>query len=581
MAVDKLNCRWYVSKTNPEYVEYISKIASVSPVCAQILINRGLKTPEQIEFFFNPHLNRLSDPFDLPGMKEVVERIILAKKNNERVLICGDYDADGITATSIMLEGLKKLSLDVNYFIPNRLSDGYGFGSSGVDKALSIGAGLIITVDCGITSFGTVANAKSRGIDVIITDHHEPLKNLNEDESILLPDAVAIVNPKIGSCSYHQSFLSGAGVAFKVMQALFGNTDDIHELLDLAALGTAADVVPLLGDNRIFIKEGIGLIHSGQRVGIRALKAAAGIRSDFFKSTFLSFILIPRINAAGRIADAGDVVRLMTTKSDAEAEELSIWLNDLNIKRQQIEEIVHNEAMARVNEMDSIEGAIVIASEGWHPGVVGIVAARIAEMYYRPAFVLNIKDGFAKGSCRSIPSFDIHGGLVGCRDLLNSFGGHKQAAGLSLSASDIDMFRQRMSDIILNSVAADDLIPSMTIDVSVRFAEINTSLINEISNLEPFGYGNTEPVFGTKGLEAVKPRIVGNKHLKMYLKQNGRGLDSIGFDFGRYLDMVESNAFIDAAFFPTMNEWDGGKYLQLNLKAIRPTKYENNNSGLY
>ncbi len=581
MAVDKLNCRWYVNKTNHEYVEYISKIASVSPVCAQILINRGLKTPEQIEFFLNPHLSRLSDPFDLIGMKEAVKRIMLAKKNNEKVLICGDYDADGITATSIMLEGLKKFAIDVDYFIPNRLSDGYGFGSSGVDKAVSIGAGLIITVDCGISSFDTVARANSRGIDVIITDHHEPSKNLSKDKPILLPDAAAIVNPKIGSCSYHQSFLSGAGVAFKVVQALFGKTDDIHELLDLVALGTAADVVPILGDNRIFIKEGINFIHSGQRVGIRALKSAAGVKSDFFKSSFLSFILIPRINAAGRISDATNVVKLLTTKSDAEAEELSLWLNDLNIQRQQIDESVYNEAMVKVNEMDSIEGAVVIASEGWHPGVIGIVAARIAEMYYRPTFVFALKDGFAKGSCRSIPPFDIHGGLELCSDLLIAFGGHKQAAGLSLSASNIDTFKNRISSIVLSSVVAEELIPSMNIDVSVRFADINHSLINEISNLEPFGYGNEEPLFGTKGLEATKPRIVGNNHLKMYLRQNGRGLDSIGFDFGHHLEMVESNAFIDAAFYPTINEWDGGKYLQLNLKAIRPAKNENNDSGLY
>ncbi len=572
MAFESLNYIWRVSKTNQAYIEYISKIASVSPACAQILINRGLKTSEQIDCFFNPNLNRLSDPFELSGMRDAIDRITLAKKNNEKVLICGDYDADGITATSIMLEGLKKFAMDVDYFIPNRLSDGYGFGHTGVDKAISIGARLIITVDCGISSFDTVSKAKSHGIDVIITDHHEPLKISDGYDTPVVPDAIAVINPKISSCSYNQSFLSGAGVALKLLHAIFGNIDDIYELLDLAAIGTSADIVPLLGDNRIIIKEGINLIHSGQRTGIKALKSVSGIRPDFFKSGFLNFILIPRINAAGRIADANEVVRLLTTKSDAEAEKLSLWLNELNAKRQQIEEIVYNEAKIKVNELGSIEGAIVIASEGWHPGVIGIVASKIAESYYRPTFVFNIKDGIAKGSSRSIPSFDIHKGLEKCSDLLSTFGGHKQAAGVSLDKSNLDAFRQRISEIFIESLTPDDLTPSINIDVSVSFGEINHSLINEISYLEPFGYGNEEPLFGTKGLEALNPRIVGNNHLKMYLKQNGRGIDSIGFALGNYLEIVENNVIIDAAFFPTINEWDGGKYLQLNLRAIRPTK---------
>ncbi len=581
MAIESLNCRWYVSKTNHEYVEYISKIASVSPVIAQILINRGLKTPEQIDLFLNPHLDRLSDPFELQGMNKAVQRIIQAKNNNEKVLICGDYDADGITATSIMLEGFRKLSMDVQYYIPNRLSDGYGFGISGVNKAISIGAKLIITVDSGITSFEATSKARRYGIDVIITDHHEPLKNSDIDETTILPEAVAIVNPKVSPCSSAQHFLSGAGVAFKVIQAILGNIDDMYELLDLAALGTSADVVPLQGDNRIFIKEGINLVQSGKRVGIKMLKSAAGIKPDFFKPSFLNFILIPRINAAGRIDDANDVVRLLTTKSEAEAEGLAVWLNNLNVKRQQIEEAVYNEALQKIKEMNTKDGAIIIASEGWHIGVIGIVASRIAESYYRPTLVLSIDNGIAKGSSRSIPPFNIHAALQKCKAILNTFGGHKQAAGLSLQSSNIDNLRAKISEIFLTSIHADELIPSMSIDVSTKLSDINANLVNEISKLEPFGCGNEEPLFGAKTLEAINPRIVGNNHLKMYLKQNGRGLDCIGFDFGNYLDIVESSTFIDAAFCPTINEWDGGKYLQLNLKAIRPTKNENNDSRLY
>jgi single-stranded-DNA-specific exonuclease len=574
MAFDGLNCRWYVKKTNPEYIDYISKIASVSPACSQILINRGVKTPEQIELFLNPDIQMLSDPFELQGMKKAIERIIKARKENEKILICGDYDADGLTATSILLEGLRKLSIDADYFIPDRFTDGYGFGDSGLDRAKDIGANLIITVDCGISSFDAVKRADKLGIEVIITDHHEPVRAPNEE--VLLPDAFVVVNPKILPCSYSQSFLSGAGVAFKIVQALFGNGDDTVEFLDLAALGTAADIVPLLGDNRIFVKKGIDLIQSGERAGIRALKSATGIRQDFFKPTFLSFVLVPRLNAAGRMSNARNVVRLLTTKSEAEAEELALWLNDLNSQRQKIEEIVYNEAIQLIGKTDFKAGAIVAASEGWHEGVIGIVAARLADEYYRPAFVFSVRDNILKGSARSIPAFDIYAGLVECRDLLEGFGGHRQAAGISLHAEMLGDFRQRISDFVLSSLGEEDLIPCMNIDVSVRIADINAELINELSRLEPFGTGNDEPLFGAKGLEPYNPRIVGNNHLKMFLKQNGRGIDSIGFDFGRYLELVGANALIDAAFYPTINEWDGGRYLQLNLKAIRLAKNENN-----
>ncbi len=576
MLYDVLKRKWRISKTNPEFVEYISKIASVSPICAQILINRGLKTPEQIDYFFNPLVTKLSDPFELSGMKSAVDRIMLAKKNKERVLICGDYDADGITATSILYEGLRKLSIEVEYFIPNRMIDGYGFGKRAIEKALTIGAKLIITVDCGITAIESVLRAKKCGIDVIITDHHEPLKQ--NDSSLLLPDAIAIVDPKLDNWSHNQTFLSGAGVAFKVVHALFGKIDYIYELLDLVAVGTSADVVPLLGDNRVFTKEGLNLLQSGNRVGIRAIKAIAGLRTDFFKSTFLNFVIIPRINAAGRVADANDVVRLLTTKSEAEAEELSKWLNELNAQRQEIEEIVFQEVKREIDSCDSLGNAIVLSSESWHPGVIGIVASRIAEIYYRPTFLFSIKDGLAKGSCRSIPPFNIHRGLEESKDLLLNFGGHKQAAGVILDTANLEGFKKRIDQVVLETLGADDLIPTLDIDVAVNLSDIDHSIVSEILSLEPYGYGNEEPLLGAKRLEAINPRVVGNNHLKLYLRQNGRSLDSIGFTLGSHVEIFANNTIVDAVFCPTINEWDGGKYLQLNLKALRLAKDENNNS---
>lgn len=567
--------KWLVNKTNPEYVEYVSRIASVSSAFAQILISRGIKTPHMLDSFLNSDITKLTDPFELPSINIAIDRIKHAKNNRERVLICGDYDADGVTATAIMVEGLHKYGLDVHFFIPNRIAHGYGFDKAGIEKAIKIGAKLIITVDCGISSFDAVSSASSHGIDVIVTDHHEPLRQKKDKEKgdFLLPDALAIINPKISMHNIELQNLSGAGIAFKLIHAIFGSIDDVHELFDLAAIGTAADVVPVTGDNRIILKEGIKLIQSAQRAGIRALKEASGIRTDFFRTSLLQYALIPRINAAGRIDDANRVVRLLTTKSDSEAEELAQWLNDLNSKRQDIEESVYNDALRILNNEDgSFErGAIVLASEGWHHGVVGIVASRIAEEYYRPVFILSIKDGIAKGSARSIPPFDIYEGLSQCKDTIKSFGGHRQAAGLSLLSSDIEQFRKMISDIIFNTISEDDLIPVLNIDAAVNLSDIKEELINEISRLEPFGYGNEEPVLGTKRLKPIQPRIVGNNHLKVYLRQNGRGMDSIGFSFGNMINMVEDSNLVDIAFLPVINEWEGRKNLQLNLRAIRPS----------
>ncbi|MFO0752599.1 MAG: DHH family phosphoesterase [Thermodesulfovibrionales bacterium] len=576
--------KWLVNRTNTDYVEYIARTASLSPVFAQILINRGIKSPGQLDAFLNPSLARLSDPFDLPSLSTALERIRRALKNGERILIHGDYDADGVTATAIMVEGLRERGGDVHYFIPDRLAHGYGFGAAGIERAKAVGAGLLITVDCGITSFDAVSSARFLGIDVIVTDHHEPVRSgegaLSAGQEggadaarFLLPDAAAVVNPKAFPEAAHLSGLSGAGVAFKIMQGLSGDDPAlVHRFLDLAALGTAADVVPAVGDNRIILKEGIKLIQSGQRAGIRALKSAAGIRSDSFKTSLLYYLLIPRINAAGRIADATDVVRLLTTQSDSEAEALAEWLNGLNMKRQEIEETVHNEALGMLGKMEIGDGAIVLASEGWHLGVVGIVASKIAEKYYRPAIVLSVQEGVAKGSGRSIPPFDMHSGLSCCRDVLQRFGGHKQAAGVGLTAENIPELRRRLSSLMLQELNADDLIPVLNIDAAVMMSEVSIALIDELARLEPFGYGNEEPVLGARNLEVLQPRIVGNNHLKMHVRQNGRRVDSIGFTFGGLLQHLEENRFIDAAFLPVINEWDGGRYLQLNLRAIRPAR---------
>ncbi|MDI6889320.1 MAG: single-stranded-DNA-specific exonuclease RecJ [Thermodesulfovibrionales bacterium] len=582
--------RWLVNRTNSEYIIYLSKIASISPVLAQILINRGIKTPYEIYDFLNPRISNLSDPFELVGLKTAVERIKEALRRGEKILVHGDYDADGLSATAIVVYALKGLGLDVHYFIPNRITHGYGFNLAGVKKAKELGVKLIITVDSGITSFEAVALSKKEGIDVIITDHHEPLISRESwvrspgsevlGQEFLLPDAVAIINPKLLTPDSRLSTLSGAGVAFKFTQALSTSHDSrftIHEFLDLAAIGTIADVVPITGENRIIVKEGLRLIENETRPGLKALKKVSGIDEREIKSGLLPFTMIPRMNAAGRISDANNVVRLLLTDSDDEAAEISFWLDKLNSERQQIEEEVYREALNKLNDK-GVRSAIVLSGEGWHQGVIGIVASKIAEIFYRPTFVISKGGSTAIGSARSIPPFDIYKGLTGCGELLTGFGGHKQAAGFRLNPEDISSFEERINRIVKETLIEVDFIPSLEIDADVNLSHINFNLIRELKTLEPLGFGNSEPLLGSKGLEVISPRIVGNNHMKMKLRQGSHSIDAIGFDmaalFDTLLNIVSNSTgstLIDAAFTPFINEWEGGRGLQLNLKAFRPS----------
>jgi single-stranded-DNA-specific exonuclease len=592
--------RWLVNRTNPEYIAYISKTVSVSPALAQIFINRGIKTPGEINTFLNPHISHLSDPFDIQGMGIAVDRIMAASKTGERVLVHGDYDVDGLSATAIILKALKMIGIDSHYFIPNRMEHGYGFNPSSVKKAKQVGATLIITVDCGITSSETVALCKKEGIDVIITDHHEPLTSIEQQKaksleykategkeqkpnalnpvlsahrSLLLPDALAVINPKISNHKSSISDLSGAGVAFKLAHALSTTHDSqfaIHDFIDLAALGTMADAVPLTGENRFIVKEGLKVIKNGTRPGLNALKKVSGIEERIPKPGLLLFTIIPRINAAGRVSDSTNVVKLLLTDSEDEATDISLWLDKHNSERQKIEGEVYQEAICKLNSK-GIGPAIVLASEGWHLGVIGIVASRIAETFYRPTFVISIEGRIAKGSARSIPSFDIYKALTGCREFLTRFGGHKQAAGLELKVDNILSFEKCINRIASETLTENDFISSIEIDADVDFSGINFNLTTEIGMLEPFGFGNPEPLLGSKKLEVLYPRIVGNNHLKMKLRQRDQSIDAIGFDMAVFLDRLEAATRVDAVFTPFVNEWEQRRSLQLNLKAFRPS----------
>jgi single-stranded-DNA-specific exonuclease len=572
-----MNERWIINRTNPEYISYISNASSVSPAFAQVLINRGIKTPDDINDFLHPSAASFSDPFDLPDIHIALERIKAALDRSERVLIHGDYDADGLTATAIMFHALRAIGIDAHYFIPDRMAHGYGFNPPAVDMAKRSGVKLIITVDCGISSFDAASCAKREGIDVIITDHHEPvISNESPATRYLLPEALAIINPKLGTRSSKLANLSGAGIAFKIAQSfsldneLRFTGDDSIALLDLAVLGTIADVVPLRDENRVIVSEGMKRINNAHRPGIRALRTVSGFDGRELRAGLLSFTMIPRINAAGRIGDTADVMKLFLSDSDGETISIADKLQKTNIERQQLEEKVYQEALSQLNEK-GYDSAIVLCNKGWHIGVIGIVASRIAEEFFRPAFVFSLDNEIAKGSARSIPSFDIYKGLSECKDILLSFGGHKQAAGVKLHVSNLSGFEEMINAVIKEAVGKDDFIPTIEIDAEVALSDVNTGLIKELSMLEPLGYGNPEPLLGARRLDIVNPRIVGNNHLKLRLKQMSMSIDAIGFDMGNLLGSLGLSVSVDAAFMPAINEWNGNRYMQLNLKAFRPS----------
>lgn len=581
--------RWFLSRTNPEFVSYLSRSASISPVFSQILISRGIKTAAAVKDFLNPGISGLSDPFDLQGVKEAVERIKVAHKQRERVFVHGDYDADGLTATAIMVSALRTAGLDVHYFIPHRMTHGYGFNLVGVETAKKAGATLIITVDCGIGSFDAASHAQSLGIDLIITDHHEPVRESGTkhessyehndtlaSDAVLVPHAAAVINPKCSTEPSPVRVLCGAGIAFKLAQAMAIDADiafsenDLLPLLDLAALGTVADVVPLIGDNRIIVKESMQHIQDGNRLGIRALKQATGLDKRQLKAGLLSFTMVPRINAAGRIGDAQDVVKLFLSDSEQEAYELAEWLDRTNSERQKIEEIVYQEALSQLKGIDAAE-VIVLAKEGWHPGVLGIIASRIAESFNLPAFIFTLDNGVAKGSARSIPAFDICSGLSECRDLLIAYGGHKQAAGVKLRAEDLPSFQLRLRQIIQRDISMQDLIPSLEIHASVLLNELNASLMSELELLEPFGYGNPEPLLGARELEIMYPKVLKDRHLKMKVRKSASYFDAIGWDMGHLFEDLSQAALFDAAFTPAYNDWNGNRNIQLVLKGLKPS----------
>ncbi len=557
---------WYVKRTNPEFIDYLSTSSSILPVTAQILVNRGINRPDSVKRFLDPDMSSLSSPDLLPDMDKVIQRIRDASRSGEKVLVHGDYDADGVTSTAIILTTLRKLGIRCDFFIPNRFEHGYGFSRDSIDTAKSTGATLIITVDCGISAFDETAEANHNGIDVIITDHHEP--HADADGGYAVPDAYAVINPKL-MLDDRQVPLCGAGIALMISIGILGIKESL-DLFDLAAIGTVADMVPLLDDNRIIIKKGLQLINSDKRRSLAVLREVSSLRDRNISAGLLSYSIIPRINASGRLSDASEVVDLFMSENMDESHRIAQALNINNARRQKIEENVLKEAMAMLKTKPHKHG-IVLHNEGWHEGVIGIVASKIVDIFQKPTFIFSVKDGIAKGSARSISAFDVCEGLSHCAEYLITFGGHKQAAGLTLTTERMNDFEKKINSVISDTVHDSDVTTELCIDAEVSLKDISFSLIKELMKIEPCGPGNEEPLLASRKLEIVTPRIVGNNHLKMKLRHDSFTLDAIGFNMGTELKRPGSAGTIDAAFVPTINEWNGRRTIQLNVKALRPS----------
>jgi single-stranded-DNA-specific exonuclease len=560
---------WILRKKDNALIESLSKDLNISLLTSHILVNRGMKDIDNSYKFLHPSLSDLYSPFLLSDMDIGTNRILKAIKNKEKVLIYGDYDVDGVTATSMLLLFLNKFSPNVSYYIPDRLKDGYGINIDAIKRFKNEGVKLIISVDCGISDYEEIDYCNNNGMDVIICDHHEPPARI--------PGAIAVLNPKRKDSTYPFKDLTGVGVVFKLIIGLRArlrekgedNLPNLKRYMDLAALGTIADIAPIIDENRIIVKFGLTEIADGDRPGIKALKSVSGINGGPVDCGMVGFRLAPRINAAGRLSNANLGVELLTTSDENKAFEIAKTLDSENSKRQNIENKIFKEVLNILEGNRSLlmNKSIVLASENWHAGVIGIVASRVVEEYYRPTILISIADGIGKGSGRSIEKFHMYEGLRSCEHLLEGYGGHKHAAGLKVSIDKISEFQELFEEVAKSKLRDEDLYPVINIDSEIMLRDLTAEIVKEFELLEPFGPSNPEPVIASSNIKISDCKIVGDNHLKVTLKDGNFTWDGIGFDLGRIYPLLYEKA--DIAFSPRINTWQGLEYLQLRLKDIR------------
>jgi single-stranded-DNA-specific exonuclease len=541
-------------------------IPGVNPLVIQLLYNRGICEPSQIETFLDADSRLESDPFILPDIHQAVSRTYQALLTGEEIAIYGDFDADGITATALLVQGLSALGGKVTPYIPHRYHEGYGLQIAALEKLRKHGISLIITVDTGITAIAEIQKARKMGIDIIVTDHHLPLASL--------PPALAVVDPKRSDSNCQSTELAGVGVAFKFLQALLkgsGREELINRMLDLVALGTVTDMVPLRGDNRYWVKRGLELLNNTERLGLQEMMRSASLKPGNLDAESISWVLGPRLNAAGRLDDAATSYKLLLTQDPNEAASLVSDLEEKNAKRQRLT----SELLQRVRDKVIAAGAdsplLMIGEEDYPPGVMGLVAGRLSEEFYRPVILFRFGSETCRGSGRSIPEFDLMAALAGCRNLLSNFGGHTKAAGFTVPTNNLPQLEKQLLIMAEAQLAGLDLRPHIDIDAEVTLPDLTGETFKQIQQLAPFGSGNPLPAFVSRHVEIVELRQIGsrNEHLGLKLKQEGVVWDAIGFRFGSRAQ--ETTALLDIAYNLDMDRWNGAEKLRLKLLDFAPS----------
>ncbi len=564
-----MNRRWVIAPSEPALSETLARDLCIPNALAQVLINRGLRDAASAHRFLNPQLRELADPFELPDMSKAVDRMLLAIERQERIVIYGDYDVDGVTSTTLLLRVLRHAGAVVGHFLPHRMDEGYGLSDDGIARCLKEhNPQLLIAVDCGTSSAREIASLKKHGVDTIVLDHHEPPG--------ALPACVAVVNPKrIDENHAPWAVLASVGVTFKLAHALqkrarekgltWERDLDLRDHLDLVAVGTVADLVPLTGENRILVKAGLERLPYTQKAGLRSLMDVADV-PDQVTPYHIGFRIGPRLNAAGRIGDALAALELLLTDDAGRAAQLAKMLDEHNTARQRIEKQICDEAMtmARTHDHDRV---LVLAKEGWHIGVIGIVASRIQQAFYRPAVIIGTEKGEGKGSCRSISGVSIVDALTACAPLLERFGGHEMAAGLSIKTENVLELRRALNEYAAKMMKEEDLQPRVRIDAVIRLDELDAAFFDQLQRLEPCGIDNPSPIFAANNVKLRgAARVVGKDHLKFAVTQEGATVDAIWF--GEADRELPSGAF-DIAFAPELNEYGGAASAQLKVKDVR------------
>ena len=559
--------RWTASpKLNDQKVSQLAELINVPNLIAQLLLQRGIETFEQAKKFFRPQLHDLYDPFLMKDMDKAIDRLILALQKHERIMVYGDYDVDGTTSVSTVYSYFKKYTSNLEYYIPDRYKEGYGISKIGIDYAKEQGISLIIALDCGTRSIELIDYAKTLGIDFIVCDHHLP-----GDE---LPKAVALLNPKRKDCQYPYKEMSGCGIGFKLIQAFAIANDlpieDVYKYLDLVAVSTCSDIVDIRDENRILVYYGLKKLNENPCIGLQALLQSYQIK-DEYEVADIVFGIGPKINAAGRIADAKSSVKLLIEEDFHQAMFLAKTLIENNTERKDIDNDITKEAL-EILERDHVlrhKKSTVLYSEKWHKGVIGIVASRLIETYYKPTIIFSEVNGMLTGSARSIKNFDIHDAIGACGDIVVQYGGHKYAAGLTIKKESFELFTERFEEIVSKNCTDELLTPEISYDTEIGFDDINGKFFTLLDQFKPHGPGNMTPIFRTNQVLDAGSKIVKEKHLKLMAYQNGKKFDGIGFNMSELFPLVSKNQAFDVCYSLEMNEFKGQKNLQLKIRDVK------------